>query len=74
MSVCSSLGEFLERLASDEGQGRAGSCVGSVFKLMCVLKLEVGHHQADVEKLHQLSSRRNPAFSALHLIFETEPC
>lgn len=41
MSVCSSLGEFLERLASDEGQGRAGSCVGSVFKLVSVLKLEV---------------------------------
>lgn len=32
-------GEILERLASDESQGRAGSCEGPVFKLVCA---EVG--------------------------------
>lgn len=69
----SSLGEFLKRSASDEGQGRAGSCVGQVLKLVCVLKLE----------FRTLPSRRRetpsvelstPRFLGSTFDFEIEPC
>lgn len=73
VSMCSFPGEFLERPASDEGQGRVGNCVGPGFKLVCVLKL----------KIRAPPSRRgrtpSAEFSATSLLgstadFETEPC